>query len=319
MIVQPTDQAIAAAVTILKQGELVALPTETVYGLGADASNVEAVAKIFAAKGRPTNHPVIVHLDSLDALETWARDISPLAFKLAETFWPGPMTLILKRSNRTPDIVTAGQNTVGLRVPSHPIALKLLSAFGAGIAAPSANRFGCISPTVAKHVEAELGDSVKLILDGGECQVGLESTIIDAISPEFRILRPGGLSRETVAEVLGYLPEVVTKAEVRVSGALESHYAPCTPTFLVPESDLAGVGDNGVIAFREKPLQFSGVWLQLPRDAIAYGQQLYAALRHLDQMGLNRIYVEAVPKTPEWLAVQDRLNRATARPGIPAV
>jgi L-threonylcarbamoyladenylate synthase len=310
-IALPNAQTIALAVELLKKGELVAFPTETVYGLGADASNGEAVKKIFAAKGRPADHPVIVHVASLEALESWAKDVPLMAYKLTEAFWPGPLTLILKRSSDVLDAVTGGQETVGVRVPAHEVALQLLRAFGGGIAAPSANRFGRISPTTAQHVFSELGDLVKLILDGGEAQVGLESTIVDTTSASFRILRPGGVSLEAMSEVLGYTPEVVTNSTLRVSGSLESHYAPRTSTFLVSADELMVSDTCGVIALREKPRGFSSVWLHLPANAKDYGHQLYAALRQLDDLGLKRILIEDVPLTPDWLAVRDRLSRAT--------
>ncbi len=310
-IVVPNAQTIAFAAELLKKGNLVAFPTETVYGLGADASNLEAVKKIFTAKGRPADHPVIVHVASTDALESWAVDIPVMAYKLAEAFWPGPLTLILKRSSRSLDVVTGGQQTVGVRVPGHKVALQLLEAFGGGVAAPSANRFGRISPTTAQHVSSELGDAIT-ILDGGDCQVGLESTIVDTTSASFRILRPGGIAHEEISDVLGYMPKALTSSKLRVSGSLESHYAPTTPTFLVSAIELPTLPDScGVIALKEKPRGFRSVWLHLPDNARDYGHQLYAALRHLDEMGLKRIMIEDVPLTPDWLAVRDRLSRAT--------
>ena len=236
---------IQRAVALLRQGELVALPTETVYGLGADALNPDAVAKIFAAKGRPSDHPLIVHLADAEALTTWARDIPKDAIALARAFWPGPLTLILKKEEGVPDIVTGGQDTVGLRVPNHPIALQLLRAFGSGLAAPSANRFGRISPTTAEHVRQELGDRVPLILDGGPCQVGLESTILDLSRGVPVILRPGAIGADDIARVIGRRPRLRdedAKASTdapRVSGALAAHYAPRTPLELVHGASLA--------------------------------------------------------------------------------
>lgn len=307
-----SPRALAQAVSLLKQGDLVAFPTETVYGLGADASNPEAVQKIFTVKGRPADHPVIVHVASVAQFADWAVAIPEIAYQLAEAFLPGPLTLILKRSGLVPDIVTGGQDTVGLRVPNHPLALELLQAFGGGIAAPSANRFGKISPTTAQHVLADLGENVPLILDGGACQVGLESTIVDVTSERVRVLRPGGVGLGTLSRCLGYIPEVIDKTKVRVSGSLESHYAPTTPAFLVNSQDLEVIADSsGVIALRPQPTTFKGVWYQLPNDAELYGQRLYATLRELDSMKLERILLEQVPETPEWLAVRDRLKRAT--------
>lgn len=312
-----TDEALARATKILKSGGLVAFPTETVYGLGADARNEDALKSLFAAKGRPADHPVIVHLADTAQLETWAQAIPSEAKRLADTFWPGPMTLILKRSELVSDLVTGGQDTVGVRVPNHPVALSLLRAFGP-IAAPSANRFGRISPTRAEHVAAELGERVDLILDGSEAQVGLESTIVDLSAGRARVLRPGGVSLTALSEVLGYTPDVVAKAEVRASGTLESHYAPMTPSFLVDSQQLDNLARTegaatGYLSLRLGPARAKGPWRTLSVDPEDYARGLYAALRELDDIGLERIYVEAVPERPEWLAVRDRLQRATTR------
>ena len=314
--VRATAEAVARAATLLREGGLVAFPTETVYGLGADASNLDAVKKIFAAKGRPAEHPLIVHLADASQLERWAKTVPDAAHQLAEAFLPGPLTLIFQRSERVPDVVTGGQDTVGLRIPSHEVALNLLKAFDNGIAAPSANRFGRISPTQAAHVAEELGDSVDLILDGGACEVGLESTILDLSSDITKVLRPGGVRLDAIAEVLGYMPEVVTTSKVRASGTLESHYAPTTPSFLVSAQQVDNLArtaskDTGFVSQRLKPAWVKGEWQALPAEAKAYGQALYTALRELDEAGLERIYVEAVPDSPEWLAVRDRLRRAT--------
>jgi L-threonylcarbamoyladenylate synthase len=314
-VVTVTPQVLAQAVSLLRQGGLVAFPTETVYGLGADASNPEAVQKIFAVKGRPADHPVIVHVANAAQFATWAVDIHEVTYQLAKAFLPGALTFILKRSSKVPDMVTGGQDTVGLRVPNHPVALQLLEAFGGGVAAPSANRFGKISPTTAQHVLHDLGEDVPLILDGGACQVGLESTILDLTSTPAKVLRPGGISVSALADVLGYTPDVVggkASSKVRVSGSLESHYAPTTPAFLVEKEKLATVtGASGVLALQPKPATFTGVWLQLPHNAELYGQQLYAALRELDALGLETLFIERVPETSQWLAVRDRLKRAT--------
>jgi len=197
---------IEKAAALLRQGELVAFPTETVYGLGADASNPEAVAKIFAAKGRPADHPLIVHIPGVEHLDRWAREIPETAFASAKAFWPGPLTLILKRQPNVPDAVTGGQDTVGIRVPGHPLALELLKAFDGGVAAPSANRFGHVSPTTAQHVHDELGSAVAMVLDGGPCRVGIESTIVNLTGPQSRILRPGMISAADLGRVLGRMP-----------------------------------------------------------------------------------------------------------------
>ena len=312
------ENEIGRAADLLRAGGLVAFPTETVYGLGADATNPDAVKRIFEAKGRPADHPVIVHLPSVDLLAAWAREVPEEVYKLAETFWPGPLTLILKRSAKVLDVVTGGQDTVGVRVPGHPLALALLHAFGSGIAAPSANRFGRISPTTAAHVRAELGDSVDMILDGGACEVGLESTILDMSSPRPRLLRPGRISPFQLAEVLGEEPLMEMGDVPRAPGTLESHYAPTTPV-VIAESLTDYLGENtekklAVLARSQQPAWLeSERWLVLPGEPEGYAQQLYAGLRELDEAGCDEIVVEAVPDIPEWLAVRDRLKRAATK------
>ena len=320
---------IQRAVQLLRQGELVALPTETVYGLGADALNPDAVAKIFAAKGRPSDHPLIVHLADASQIMTWAREVPKDAIALARAFWPGPLTLILKRDESVPDLVTGGQDTVGLRVPNHPVALELLRAFGSGVAAPSANRFGRISPTTAEHVRQELGERVALILDGGACAVGLESTIVDLSRGVPVILRPGAIGADDIARVLGRRPRLRSEVEAgnaaeqgatpRVSGALAAHYAPRTPLELVATDALAAQARPGdaVLARCAAPASLAeGVaWAQAPADPAGYGHDLYARLRSLDESGAARILVEAPPASPDWAAVADRLGRAAVGSG----
>ncbi len=304
------------AAKILHAGGLVAFPTETVYGLGADARNPAALKKIFAVKGRPAEHPLIVHLPSAAGLPAWALDIPEMARALAATFWPGPLTLVLQRAPGVPDEVTGGQETVALRVPAHPLAQALLQAFGDGIAAPSANRFGRISPTTAAHVRAELGGRVDMILDGGPCQVGLESTIVDLSGGEPRLLRPGGVPLAALRAALGREVLPASAASPRVSGRLASHYAPRTQARLIDAYDAAAKWPSplGVLARRPKP---AGVrvarWLELPDDPEAYGQRLYASLRELDEAGLALILIERVPESEAWLAVRDRLQRAAAQ------
>lgn len=318
---------IQRAVALLRQGELVALPTETVYGLGADALNPVAVAKIFAAKGRPSDHPLIVHLSDAEQLLDWARDVPREAIALARAFWPGPLTLILRKEEGVPDLVTGGQDTVGLRVPNHPVALELLRAFGGGVAAPSANRFGRISPTTAEHVRQELGDRVPLILEGGACQVGLESTILDLSRDVPVILRPGAIGVDDIARVIGRRPrlrgEVEQAAEhadaPRVSGSLAAHYAPRTPLELLPLDGIAARLREGDVVLARCPAPASlaaGVeWVVAPADPAAYGHDLYARLRELDESPSRRILVEAPLATPEWAAVADRLGRAAVGSG----
>lgn len=325
---------IQRAASLLAAGELVAFPTETVYGLGADATNPEAVARIFAAKGRPADHPLIVHLPGHDELEHWAVDIPDTAWELAEQFWPGPLTLILKRAAGVPDAVTGGQQTIGLRVPGHPLALDLLRQFArqhpgprCGVAAPSANRFGRISPTTADHVRSELGDRVACILDGGACPVGIESTIIDLSRGRPVLLRPGQLAAEAVALVAGCEVERPGRADdaPRVSGALESHYAPRTSLRLVDASrisatlrDLRSQGKRAAVLARTASPGLSGMakqWQQAPVDPARYAHDLYANLRQLDESGADVILVESIPDDAAWEAVADRLRRAAAKGG----
>ncbi|MEN9480761.1 MAG: hypothetical protein RLZZ298_2156 [Pseudomonadota bacterium] len=324
------SQDFQRAVDLLRAGDLVAFPTETVYGLGADAANPEAVAKIFAAKGRPADHPLIVHLAGHDAVDQWAEAVPAVAWELMETFWPGPLTLILKKQAWVPLTVTGGQNTVGLRVPGHPVALELLRRFAAsggngGIAAPSANRFGRISPTTAAHVQEELGARVPLILDGGPCAVGIESTIVDCSRGEPVVLRPGHISPLHLEAVLGRLPEIATAVGApRVSGSLAAHYAPVTPMRIVAGPRLLDFinaqrhkGDRcGVIGHSQPPQAgMPHVWRMLPADPVGYAHELYAALRDMDHAAVDLIAVEALPETPLWAAVGDRLRRAAAGAG----
>lgn len=317
---------IARAVALLRVGELVAFPTETVYGLGADASNPAAVAKIFAAKGRPADHPLIVHLSDGASLDPWAREVPDAAHRLAAAFWPGPLTLILKRQPHVPDAVTGGQDTVGLRVPNHPLALALLRAFHGGIAAPSANRYGRISPTSAAHVIAELGAAVPLVLDGGPCTVGIESTIVDLSSGTPRILRPGAITVTDIARVLSDTPSTQATASdtPRVAGSHAAHYAPRTPLRTVAGEQLAealraelGRGLRvAVLAHTAKPVSAQNLkWHAAPSDPATYAHDLYASLRALDEARHDLLLVEAPPPTPAWLAVADRLQRAACGSG----
>ena len=324
---QSTSAEIARAAAILRTGGLVGFPTETVYGLGADASNPAAVAKIFAAKGRPQDHPLIVHLGSMDLLPLWAAEIPTAAHKLAAAFWPGPLTLILKRAAGVSDCVTGGQDTVGLRIPGHPVALELLEAFAgeagghrySGIAAPSANKFGRISPTTAEHVRAELSAAVDAVLDGGDCEVGIESTIVDLSRGCAVLLRPGQITPAQIAAVLGAEVELPDAAAPRAPGMLESHYAPRTPLYLVPAAELparlAALRGRklAVLARAEAPSGLQDVhWQAAPRAVAGFAHELYASLRRLDELGCELILVEAPPAVPEWQGVNDRLRRAAS-------
>jgi L-threonylcarbamoyladenylate synthase len=303
------------AAEILERGGLVAFPTETVYGLGADASSQAAVARLYAAKRRPADHPVIVHFASAQAAFEWARDIPQAARTLAAKFWPGPLTMILKRSSRAGDFVTGGQDTVGLRVPRHPVAQQLLHAFGGGIAAPSANRFGQVSPTTAAHVREDLGKDVDLVLDGGPSEVGIESTIVDLSGPHPVLLRPGVISAAMLEEALGIRIAAKREDSPRHSGGLERHYAPKTPAKLVPTHELdqqiARLKDKVAVLAFSRPDERVDYWLRMPREPAAYAQKLYAALRELDSARCEMILIEAPPEAPEWAGVRDRLVRAT--------
>jgi L-threonylcarbamoyladenylate synthase len=313
---------VSRAAAALRAGDLVAFPTETVYGLGADASNAEAVAKIFAAKGRPADHPLIVHLPHAAQLSRWAMDIPESAHRLADAFWPGPLTLILKRHPAVIDAITGGQDTVGLRVPNHPLALQLLNEFGGGVAAPSANRFGHVSPTTAAHVRDEFGAAVSIVLDGGPSDVGIESTILDLSSARPRILRPGMLDAAALADILGEMPALGANAEApRVSGSLESHYAPATPLRLVAPTELettlrdALEAGLSVVVFAPGAASFVHAklsWQASSMDPARYAHELYASLRRFDAMQRDLIVVAAPPVADSWCAVADRLRRAAA-------
>ncbi len=315
----PDAAAIERAVALLNAGELVAFPTETVYGLGADASNAAAVARIFAAKGRPKTHPLIVHFSGLAAARDWAAEVPAAASRLAEAFWPGPLTLVLPKSAQVPDAVTGGQASIAIRAPAHPVARALLAAFGRGIAAPSANRYGRISPTRARDVREELGDRVAMVLDGGDCEVGLESTIVACLDGRVTLLRPGAISRSQVADVVGSVEDPGADAP-RAPGRGRSHYAPGTPLSIVQPPDLraavaAALAAGGRVAVlaRSEPMGGAGVsWRRMPAEAAPYGRALYAALRQLDAAGAGRILVEAVPAGEAWAAIADRLARAAA-------
>ncbi|HET6756464.1 MAG TPA: L-threonylcarbamoyladenylate synthase [Burkholderiales bacterium] len=301
---------IQQAVEILRQGGLVAFPTETVYGLGADASNPDALEKIFVAKGRPQNHPIIVHLPDESHLSQWARSVPESARTLAQRFWPGPLTLVLPRAPQVSDLITGGQDTVGLRVPGHPVVLELLKAFDSGIAAPSANRFGRLSPTTAEHVREELGDSVDLILDGGPCEVGIESTIVDLSSEPPVLLRPGKISKREIEDAIGQT--LAARGATRAPGTLPSHYSPRTPLKIVSAAELEKCATENV-AVLSFGTTMSSRWIAASRDAAEYARSLYANLRALDEMQCDVIFVERVPESEEWTAIRDRLARAAAR------
>jgi L-threonylcarbamoyladenylate synthase len=316
--------AIARAVGVLRRGGLVAMPTETVYGLAADASSESAVRAIFAAKGRPADHPVIVHIPDAAAMHRWAVEVPAAADTLAAAFWPGPLTLVLKRGPAASNLITGGQDTVGLRCPAHPWAQALLKAFDGGVAAPSANRFGRISPTTAQHVVEELGlkpgGAVDMVLDGGACPVGIESTIVDLSGPSPRLLRPGAVTRAELEAVLGAPLGNSEAGAPRVSGGLEKHYAPHTPLEMVPAGEIAqrvvALAPRVVAvlapdwAVRAAPnLRLHLLAADRPSE---YARTLYDNLRRLDASGAARLFIAEPPHGPEWEAVRDRLKRASA-------
>ena len=324
-VVPADEEAIARAAELLRGGGVVAFPTETVYGLGADALNETAVARVFRIKGRPLDHPVIVHLAGGAALADWARDVPPAAHALAEAFWPGPLTLILKRAPEVPDAVTGGQDTVGLRVPEHPVAQALLEAFGRddgasrprGLAAPSANKFGHVSPTTAAHVRADLGDEVDLVLDGGAAEFGIESTIVDLSGEQPAILRPGAISAEAIARVLGASPQAPDAQTTRAPGTRPAHYAPRAKVRLVRRVELLEAlasrrGQRfGVLALEVTvPRLAAGLQRVCPAIATRYAHELYANLRALDAQNVSQILVEAPPRSAAWSAINERLVRA---------
>ena len=305
------NEKIRDAARILRAGNLVAFPTETVYGLGADASSAAAVAKLYAAKGRPADHPVIIHFkDSASAFE-WGRNIPEEAKTLSRKFWPGPLTLILKRSDKAKDFVTGGQDTVGVRVPSHPVARALLEEFGGGVAAPSANEFGAVSPTAASHVDVK----AEIVLDGGPSEIGIESTIVDLSGDQPVLLRPGFISKTRLEEILRNKVQDKTSASPRHSGGLERHYAPNTPARLIPthalDAEIAKLKDRVAVLAFSRPDERVDFWIRMPRDPVGYAKRLYAALRELDSAGCETILVEQPPRGSEWDAVLDRLQRAT--------
>jgi L-threonylcarbamoyladenylate synthase len=322
--------AIAEAAGRIRAGELVGFPTETVYGLGADASNDAAVALIFAAKGRPSEHPLIVHVASAAQVADYASDVPDFAARLIEAFWPGPLTLILPRRAGVAAAAAGGQNSIGLRCPAHPVALALLQACATGLAGPSANRFGRVSPTTALHVQEELGDGL-MVLDGGPCAVGIESTIVDCTRGQPVLLRPGLLTRAQLEAACGQpvldKDASVSVAAPRASGTLESHYAPNARVRLMDAKALQtgldtlyskakdpAVRNGPVAVYALSPLRLNAPTLhrQMPDDAAAAAQQLFAVLRELDAMAVSEIWVQIPPDAPEWDGVRDRLSRAAA-------
>lgn len=318
---------VARAVETLRTGGLIAFPTETVYGLGADASNDEAVRRVFSVKGRPADHPLIVHLAAADQLESWVASVTPVARVLTDAFWPGPLTILLERSPGVSSVVTGGRSTIALRVPDHPLALAVLDAFGGGIAAPSANRFGKVSPTTAAHVIADLGDEVDYVLDGGDCRVGVESTIVDLTASVPVVLRAGGVTLDRLSEVIGAPIELQRSAEpsrsgARAPGMLEAHYAPSAMVILASERTVIDVlldelsraqGPVGLLSGSSvSGVPESVVELEPAGTTHEYASVLYSRLRQADRLGLSVLVCIPPPEVDVGVAVNDRLRRAAA-------
>ncbi len=320
-VLRATQLELDAAVQALRDGELVAFPTETVYGLGAHAGHPAALRRVFEVKGRPISHPLIVHLDSVRFLGRWAREISAAAEQLAAAFWPGPLTLVLPKAFNVHALVTGGQDTVAVRIPSHPMAQQLLTAFGGGIAAPSANRYGRLSPTRAEHVREEFGDSVRLVLDGGDSKIGLESTIVACLDGKVRLLRPGSISLSQLQQVVGEVLTEPSSDAPRAPGSHSAHYAPTTPLAIVSSEEieqqvdsLSAHGDRVAVLAQRPPMRTHEfvTWINGGARPDAYAHDLYAHLRALDRCGCVRILVQAVPNTERWDAIRDRLTRAAS-------
>lgn len=323
-----STSGVEQAAEVLRAGGLVALPTETVYGLGADAENPAAVSRIFEVKGRPPTHPLIVHIGGADQLDAWVEDVPETARLLAERFWPGPLTLVLRRGSRVPLEATGGLETVAVRVPDHPVALALLAEFGGGVTAPSANRFGQVSPTTAAHVRAELGDAVDHVLDGGPCTVGVESTIVDVTGDTPTILRPGGVTREALEEALGRPVAVPETSQVRVPGQHPSHYAPRARVVLVEPGQVAAEAERAQqeqgrrVGVLLPPGQAAGevkadVVVPVPDDLEAYARELYEYLRGFDERGCDLVVASLPADEGLGLAIANRLRRAAGpRDGV---
>lgn len=317
---------IQAAVEALRAGDLVAFPTETVYGLGANANNPAAVRKIFRVKGRPSTHPLIVHIDHPRYIQRWVRELTPEAKRLADAFWPGPLTIVAKRAPAVNDVITGGQDTIAIRVPSHPVAQQLLNAFGGGIAAPSANRYGGVSPTRAEHVREEFNDEdVAIVLDGDDCKIGLESTIVSCVGDVPRVLRPGSITLSQLRAVVPGVQVGPNPAAPRVPGTTSRHYSPTTPVNVVPSRRLEIVmneftaKEEKVAVLAQRPPGSTNpfmTWINAGTRPDLYGRQLYANLRKLDKAGAKIILVEEVPDDERWDAIRDRLKRAATAENI---
>lgn len=300
---------IGRAVDILRSGGVVGLPTETVYGLGADASNAEAVKRIFQIKGRPTDHPLIVHVADVETARTWSRHWTPEAESLAQAFWPGPLTLIVERAKHVLDVVTGNRDTVALRCPSHPMMHKVLVELTRGVAAPSANRFGKVSPTTAQHVLDDLGSDIDYVLDGGPCSIGVESTIVDCTSQPPQILRPGGVSDTEITEILGHIAPA--SGPSRASGMLQNHYSPdCRVHPVESLSDARAAVAESERAGQDAPTMDI---LDASADPVGFATMMYSLLRNCDNRGLHDVYVVLPPDSGIGRAIRDRIHKAASK------
>ncbi len=311
---------VSLAAQLLKEGKLVAVPTETVYGLAADARNAQAVSHIFSAKGRPADHPLIVHLHAASALTDWAKDIPQSAHRLAEAFWPGPLTLLLKKADHVDSCVTGGLDSIGLRVPAHPVLLQVLQSQQLAVAAPSANLYKRLSPTSARHVIDNMTGKIDAVLDGGECEFGLESTIVSLLGDDVQVLRAGPISAWQLEQALGapvYSPE---SHQVKVSGNQDAHYQPNTKLTCLTTNELAQLCQTtalklAILSLHTEHASHGAYWeYRMPDDAVQYGRELYKQLSLADQSGADMIIVERPPTDSNWLAVQNRLMRAAYHP-----
>lgn len=314
-----TINQIDEAVALLKSGEIVALPTETVYGLAADATNVAAIAKIFAAKNRPSDHPLIVHIDTLAGIHDWIEFFPENAQKLAQAFWPGPLTMVFIKKNNVPNSITGGNKTVAIRIPNHPIFIQIIEKLGNGIVAPSANAYQKTSPSKAEHVLKTLDTKIAAVLDGGQCTVGIESTIIDMTHEIPVILRPGAITGSMIEKVLGMKIEFPVSHTQKMPGNMQVHYQPEKPLFLFSEDDLEKYSHNEhniAVMHHSNITQFNHViYYPMPRNKTEYAQKLYETLHTIDTTDVTKIFVETPPHSPEWSDIHDRLIKASTKLG----
>ena len=312
-----SEAQITHAAVLIREGRLVAFPTETVYGLGANALDAAAVERIYETKGRPHSSPIIVHISALEMMHRIVATWPEAAQRLAQKFWPGPLTLVLPKTSALPDLVTAGLPTVGVRMPAHPVAMALLRAAGVPIAAPSANRFTEVSPTTVEHVRASLGSRVDYILAGGACPVGIESTVLSLAEERAVLLRPGGVSRLEIEALIGKVidkQQVVTDGPHASPGLHPRHYSPKTPMYLVENGEVPRQGNGAYLQRKRPPVVQVAELIEMPKDAAGYAARLYGALHTLDALGYDWIAIETPPETPEWEAILDRLRRAKWQP-----